>query len=314
MASRFFLIWTTDVSTFSPRYLRSIESILRWHPDARVDVLSNTLPLHHFSTLGLRVHVERYSLEELTRDTPAAAWYARRHVWARSAYFPNHEADLLRLLTLWRRGGVYVDVDVVFVRALRLPHGCDGAVGIESGEGGIRGDATSVLTLDAAAAALIPSESAIVCNAVMAVRAGSALLARSLNTFVHEYTPLTPGLSMLELYAKGEWGAMGPLLLTRTLRADADANHTATGSSRAVCIMERAAFYALEPAETSRHFGPWVEARDGPALARLQERGAFAVHYWNGLTRDLPLHCSSLIHRLLDGCAPACKTPLPCYS
>ena len=73
---------------------------------------------------GLQVSVERYDLEMLVRGTPAEAWYGRRHMYNRSAYLSNHLADLLRLLTLFHRGGTYVDTDVIFTSALRRPAHC----------------------------------------------------------------------------------------------------------------------------------------------------------------------------------------------
>ena len=45
-------------------------------------------------------------------------WYDFRHHWSRSTYYANHEADLLRLLMLRRRGGVYVDTDFILLRPL----------------------------------------------------------------------------------------------------------------------------------------------------------------------------------------------------
>ena len=64
--------------------------------------------------LGIR----RYDLASLTKGTRAEVWYAFRRFWSRSAFFPNHEADLLRLLWLAEHGGVYLDTDVIFARPL----------------------------------------------------------------------------------------------------------------------------------------------------------------------------------------------------
>ena len=140
----FFLIWATPPHTFLPRFMRSVESIFRWHPAAHVDVLSNSLPSDFFSPLaakGLDISIERYDLEALLAGTRAQVWYDFRHFWNRSSYFSNHEADLLRLLTLRRRGGVYVDTDVVFVRPVpQLASPAEGMLGIESGGGGARAD------------------------------------------------------------------------------------------------------------------------------------------------------------------------------
>ena len=220
LLSSFFLIWSTAPSTLQPRHLRAIQSILHWHPAAQVTVLSNTLPTDFFllwssAEREARVKVERYDLEELCADSPLADWYSRRDEWNRSTFFSNPQWDLLRLMFLFRRGGVYVDADVVFVRPLRLPSGCEhGIVGLESGTGGVAAEDGWSPSITSDSSAGLPP---IVCNAVMAFRAGHPLLAAMLSAFAHEYVPYTPGCTMLELFAKGEWGAMGPLLLSRLL-------------------------------------------------------------------------------------------------
>lgn len=327
----FFLIWVTAPHTFEPRYMRSIESIVRHHPDARVTVLSNTLPSNFFQSHGLTsVGVEAYSLEQLTRGTPAEAWYGKRHIFNQSDFFGNHEADLLRLMTLFHRGGTYVDTDVFFVRPLRLPSGCDGGVGIESGEGGMD---LAELTTSASepgaemmsAAALRVQRDAVLCNAVMSFRAGSSFLARAIWSFVHEYVPLTPGLSMLELYSRGEWGAMGPLLLTRLLLDQGErwGANGALGGARATrtCILRRETFYPIAPGpDAIAHFGPWDDERDAAVLTRILADGAdgapavVAVHFWNALTRAHPLQCGSLMHRLFERERdPRALFQVPCY-
>ena len=193
-ANSFFFIWTTPPETFLPRHLRAIESICFWHRDAAIRGLSNTLPLDFFSALSeaCDIRIERYDLAKLVQNHPAEVWYEFRRYWSRSAYFSNHEADLLRLLRLRAVGGVYVDVDVIFLRPFRLGAGCINAIGIESGGGGLS-------AAQAATADRYPSyernrhDHAIVCNAVMRFAAGTPLLERALDTFVREYVPLTPG-------------------------------------------------------------------------------------------------------------------------
>ena len=119
---RFFAIWVTPPSTFSPRFHRSLESVFKHHPTAHLDVLSNSLPATFFHSLTSRtnhsIKIRRYDLASLTKGTRAEVWYAFRRFWSRSAFFPNHEADLLRLLWLAEHGGVYLDTYVVFVRPL----------------------------------------------------------------------------------------------------------------------------------------------------------------------------------------------------
>lgn len=95
VADHFFLIWTTAVVTFAPRYMASIESICRHHPVATVTVLSNTLPQEFFEKLRnvsrCDVHVERYDIGTLARTSGRAqVWWEFRRFWSRFA-LKSHE-------------------------------------------------------------------------------------------------------------------------------------------------------------------------------------------------------------------------------
>lgn len=297
----FFTIWTTPPHTFLSRFMRSIDSVFKHHPSATVSVLSNTLPTGFFNVFartGFDARIVRYDLRALTSGTRAEVWVDFRRFWNRSAYFANHEADLLRLLWLRRHGGVYFDTDIVFVRPLQLG-ACDGAFGIESGGGG---DPAPHVGAPASSPAPLPAR-AVLCNAVMAFRSpASSLLDELLREFVGGYVPYPPGLSMLQLHAIGAWGAMGPLLLTRTVSRRTDPRE---------CVWEREALYAVPPERAGAHFGPWDDARDG-ALWEVIAARAVAVHYWNALTRALPLRCGSLVHRLLEANCAVCAPALVC--
>jgi hypothetical protein len=195
-----------------------------------------------------------------------------------------------------------VDTDVVFLRPLQLDSSCKNALGIESGGGGR--PLSHLATASDHGNGLPMPPTSIVCNAVMAFAAGASLLQRTITAFLDGYVPLTPDLSMPELYARGEWGAMGPLLVSRMVR------DRRTKEEGATCLLEQDAFYAIAPPDISAHFEPWEPVRDTPVWERLQARSA-AVHYWNALTRHLPIACDSLFKRVLDANCVTC-VPVPC--
>ena len=93
---------------------------------------------------------------------------------------------------------------------------------------------------------------------------------------------------------------MGPLLLTRVARQ----------WPGQACVLEREAFYPIAPLDAADAFSPWDEARDAPRMAAIQSR-AFAMHFWNQLTRHHEMACGSLVHRLLQQNCVVC-VPLPC--
>ena len=189
-------------------------------------------------------------------------------------------------------------------------------------EHGNGGEPAPHLTSTAAAAsttlppALPSAATTILCNAVLIARAaGSSLLAVAISTFVREYLPLTPGLPMLALHAKGEWGAMGPLLLSRLLlpsepSTPSETDRHASSLADSACVLDRNAFYPIAPADAAAHFGPWDEARDRPVWQRIQA-SSVAVHLWHGLTREVEVTCGSLVHRLLESSAHVRTPPSP---
>ena len=119
----FVLLWSTNASSFHTPARRCIESIFRHHPNASVRVFSNELPLDFFQSFQHyegAISVERFSIASLLQSTPAEKWLAKLETWRRGAYFYSHVTDILRLVLLYREGGVYLDTDIVLTRPLRL--------------------------------------------------------------------------------------------------------------------------------------------------------------------------------------------------
>ena len=178
----FFLAWTTSAAKFSLRYRRTVESTLKFHPGACLIVYSPTMQLDHFQRfwdLGYNIIVERPDVPYLIRGTPAEAWYQGIDKWKNGEYFFSHITEIIRLATLWKYGGVYLDTDVVVMRELDNLHN---AVGTELADE--RGEAK------------------VLNGAVLAFRKGS--------TFIHE--------CMVEFnttYRIDSWGWNGPQLVTR---------------------------------------------------------------------------------------------------
>eukprot|EP00727_Mastigamoeba_balamuthi_P009918 m51a1_g5549 hypothetical protein (645) ;mRNA; r:524635-535945 len=119
---RFFQVWSTQPSTFTVIQLRSIESILRHHPNACVCVYSEELPVWWFSELwyyGHNVRVGRPSPEMISQRIPVTApWAGRIREWRKGRNWYAHYADWLRLALLYLYGGTYTDTDYVFLREL----------------------------------------------------------------------------------------------------------------------------------------------------------------------------------------------------
>ena len=112
----------TQTGFFNWRHWRSIESIFYHHPTSRVIIHSNTLSQREFDVLteaGYSIIVQKYNLEELLEDSPAQNFIPKLKMdgW-KGKYWYSHETDLLRILILYRFGGVYMDTDMIIVRPL----------------------------------------------------------------------------------------------------------------------------------------------------------------------------------------------------
>ena len=131
----FFLIFTTSNKSivnrysnnitlrgaFNWRHMRTVESIFYHHPTSHVTIYSNTLTRDTFedlSTAGYSIRVQGYDLRKLIAGTPAHDFVYELELAREGPHWYAHEADLIRLILLYRYGGVYMDTDVILVKPL----------------------------------------------------------------------------------------------------------------------------------------------------------------------------------------------------
>jgi lactosylceramide 4-alpha-galactosyltransferase len=131
----FHFIHTTDEASFKPFNLRIIESVFYHHPNARVifhvpkQSASNmtSRPLRPLMDAGYSIDLRYFDLESLldaalsqthsiVNATAAASWMKKMPEYSTKPYWYSHFTDLVRLLVLYKQGGVYLDTDVVVVK------------------------------------------------------------------------------------------------------------------------------------------------------------------------------------------------------
>lgn len=101
-------VWTTDNAEAYLPWRKRLLSTLQHHiPNATIWIWSNSLPLQ----IDVGIYVRRFSWREMTKNTPL------EHLQLQGPYAYSHTTDALRLLLLWRYGGVYVDTDVAALRS-----------------------------------------------------------------------------------------------------------------------------------------------------------------------------------------------------
>ncbi|KAF9429352.1 hypothetical protein BGZ76_001416 [Entomortierella beljakovae] len=119
-------IWTTDpATTWQSRHFQAIETLFVHNPNAVLVILSNTIPSDFFSDYsrqGYQIHILAFSKELLMKrkwffSPNTQDWLERWDEWeAAGKFFPVHLADYLRLVALYKYGGLYMDMDALWVR------------------------------------------------------------------------------------------------------------------------------------------------------------------------------------------------------
>ena len=190
---RFFMTWISPVSTFGLRERLCLESVFKWHPSACVVILSRSLDsedgkkiFEPFLHRGYRLMAVTPDLPYLFNDTPADRWWRELRMGSRDPgdiNFSQNLSNIMRLLVLYKYGGVYLDSDIIVLKNLsRLSN----AVGAQSSD--LRTGKWSRLN-----------------NAVLIFDRK----APSVYSFIEEFTRTFNG---------SKWGHNGPYLVTRVVR------------------------------------------------------------------------------------------------
>jgi len=100
----------------------SVESAARTNPDLEIfllvvarkpmKVLERTKVLDVLLSIS-NVHINYLDIEEFSEGTPLEAFIASGELY-NSTYIIEHTSDVLRLLVLWKYGGTYSDLDMIF--------------------------------------------------------------------------------------------------------------------------------------------------------------------------------------------------------
>ncbi|GES89551.1 beta-1,3-galactosyltransferase 6-like [Rhizophagus clarus] len=117
--------WTTDPSTFQERHYKAIELIWVHTPKAIVFVLTTTLPQDFFSEYqnqGYMIHVIKFSKELVLErqwflGQNSKNWLRDWNKLENNQFFSYHLTDYMRYLLLYKYGGVYMDIDALWIRA-----------------------------------------------------------------------------------------------------------------------------------------------------------------------------------------------------
>lgn len=133
---RIFMVWNSAPWAFSVRHQRGLESLLFHNPDACVVIFSETIELNLFDSFakdGFKVAVAMPNLDELLKDTPAHIFASVWLDWKKTKFYSTHFSELIRLASLYKYGGIYLDSDIVVLQPLSS---LNNTVGLENEHNG----------------------------------------------------------------------------------------------------------------------------------------------------------------------------------
>jgi hypothetical protein len=119
----FHFIFSKDASTLDWKFIRAIEYVFYHHPNARVVIHSNKLPvtgsrLDIFKETGFELVVERYDLNLLLKEYLSDFESVNNFVSNVDKNITERyrSKNLVKFLILWKQGGVYLDTVMYIVR------------------------------------------------------------------------------------------------------------------------------------------------------------------------------------------------------
>ncbi|CAM6035763.1 unnamed protein product [Sphagnum compactum] len=272
---RVFMAWTTPPWSLTVRYQRTLESLFHFHPNACVVVFSETLERDFFKTFvqeGFKVAVVQPDLQELLANTPTDIFTTVWVRWREIPLYYIHYTDLLRLVALYKYGGVYMDMDVILLKPLDSLHNAIGSEILANGEVRLNG-------------------------AVMVFNKSSPFLRECLEEFTATYDD-----TLLE------WN--GAELVTRVANFSIrEGGKKWREDPEALQIQPPFAFFPLPSSSILRYFvaptDKQQEEEEKQLLGKIFEE-AFTTHYWNRLTAQLVPENGSLIETVLNQHCLAC--------
>lgn len=276
--SLFFMTWISSIESFGNRERFTIESLFKSHPNSCLILISNsldcdrgTLILKPFTDKGLKVLPIKPDFAYIFKDTSAEKWFERLKKGMFSpGVIPLEQnlSNLLRLVLLYKFGGIYLDTDVIVLKSLTNLHNVIGAQTVDS----------------------VTRKWSRLNNAVLIFDKNHPLLKR----FIDEFSRTFNG---------NKWGHNGPYLVSRVI---ARINISSSSSDLGFSVLPPSAFYPVDwtrirgfyRAPTNETEAKWSRKR----LTHLRKH-SFAVHLWNRESRKLRIEEGSIIHQLMsDSC------------
>ncbi|XP_062094249.1 uncharacterized protein LOC133800310 [Humulus lupulus] len=282
---QFFMTWLSPAKSFGRRELWSLETLFKAHPKACLVIASPSLDsvkgyriLKPLFDRGLRILAAEPDLPFLVKNTPVEAWLEQMKTGTKdpgSIPLSQNLSNLMRLVMLYKYGGVYLDTDVVVLRDFTELRNAIGAQSVDA----------------------VSKEWTRLNGAVMVFDVNHPLLV----DFMKEFASSFDG---------NRWGHNGPYLVSRVIErvkersSSSSMAASSTLSRSSFVVLPPKAFYPVtwhrierlmkKPANESE--SRWAERR----IRELNDGGTYAVHLWRRQSMESVIEEGSVVARLVS--------------
>lgn len=119
-------------ATLTARQACAVESAARMNPNRAVylfylspsELSPKSETFYHLLIRYKNIKIRRILVKDYFANTPLEQWYKSGTLETTSKWPTSHMSDVLRYLTLWKFGGIYLDLDVVMIK-YKLFHWCE---------------------------------------------------------------------------------------------------------------------------------------------------------------------------------------------
>ena len=290
--TRFYMTWLTSIKSFGKRQFLTMDSLFKANPESCLVIVSSSLDtvaghriLKPLVDRGFQILTVAPDLPFLVENTPAESWLEEMKSGKKdpgTIPLSQNLSNLIRLLMLYKYGGVYLDTDVLVLRDFSGLRNCVGAQSVNP----------------------VSREWTRLNGAVMVFDVDHPLL----HEFLEEFAVTFDG---------SKWGHNGPYLISRVIermllnykyRSSPESLHGDYNFS----ILPTRAFYPVNWLRINRLMTKPAnesEARwDARMLKELNGKETYALHLWYKWSKDYKIEAGSVVARLIsDHC-------LVCYN
>ncbi|KNA22744.1 hypothetical protein SOVF_031620 [Spinacia oleracea] len=275
---RVFMTWISSIKSFGDREKFTIESLFKFHPEACLLIVSNSLDsnrgtqiLEPFSRLNYTVMAVSPDFKFIFKNTMASFWYyqlEKGNVEPGEISLGQNLSNLLRLALLYKYGGVYMDTDFIVLKRLDTLRNVIGAQTVDS-----KTKNWSRLN-----------------NALMIFDKKHPLLIK----FIVEFALTFNG---------NKWGHNGPYLVSRVV--ERVTNRSKEGGVSDFTILPPSAFYVVSWSKIGNLFKKPVDKRHlkwvDDKIDKI-ERDSYAIHLWNRQSKEIKVEDGSIISHFMKSC------------